>query len=686
MYSLFWRSPALSYIQKQNPIAVPAGAIVSNAASLRFTGKGATNYGKIQQENLLRLLENFAGDVEPDFPTVGQAWYDTAAGVLKVCATTAPSPLLWKSIGSTQISVTAPPNPSLGESWFMPTGSSSGVLYVFSGVGRYPQVNWDATNGYYPPASTARANIILNSSVYGPANTNYNEGYVHGFTAGVAADVNGLINTSTTLPKGVLATQHPVIDGYIVYDQSSTMTGAVGQQYFIAQQTQNGRWYYDNNTNLVEFTPNSSMLAVGRVTVSGEDVDQAPGLTAGVMWNETRTLTAVTQVIASKALAAIGGWEQVWPAVEVHGGRDEYDYMYGQLAALIGDPIMFGGSGAEGRYIQNLTDFKILDASMQRVWALRTPTDAGVNSTELGTLKVDPNSQDWDKLLAACRYAVARLELPAGMIADLASQPFVQDGLSVDTSLTGIVLPDPRAIPNDRRTRTRAGAITVFSQYQETANVLRAAIQQRYLLRGLLESSGVGNTFNSTVGTANQASFSAAGASFSGTTTHGLIFDFPVNGPEAPRFFNAGQALQLVLSHSGTSTPVDLTLRSITNTSGRIRITGDNTFVMSPAIPASLTQVPSNVGFRNFTAPGGPSSLLATMTSGSSVVSIRGLLQSSSSVLIYVDITGGGALTGTFSVMWSYIQDTAQYGANVRVYPVPAPYIAAHKYGSSIFV
>lgn len=57
MYNLFWRDTSLPFTQKQVQINVPPGAIVTNAASLRLTGKGFTNYGKVQQENLLRLFK-----------------------------------------------------------------------------------------------------------------------------------------------------------------------------------------------------------------------------------------------------------------------------------------------------------------------------------------------------------------------------------------------------------------------------------------------------------------------------------------------------------------------------------------------------------------------------------------------------------------------------------------------------
>lgn len=142
MYTLQWRTPSFD-VNKGTAIDVPVGTIVSNKSSLRFTGKGAANYGTIQQENLMRLLENFAGPTAPDYPTVGETWYDTANSILRLCSST--SPLTWKSLAGVQITNVgepSPASPALGDIWVQRTGSSSVVMYIFTGLGRYP---WTAT-------------------------------------------------------------------------------------------------------------------------------------------------------------------------------------------------------------------------------------------------------------------------------------------------------------------------------------------------------------------------------------------------------------------------------------------------------------------------------------------------------------------------------------------------------------
>lgn len=82
-YTVDWQSSGLPGLNK-TPITIPEKTIDSTATSLTLTGKGVANYGEIQQENFIRLMENFASANAPLAPTVGQLWFDTTANVPKV--------------------------------------------------------------------------------------------------------------------------------------------------------------------------------------------------------------------------------------------------------------------------------------------------------------------------------------------------------------------------------------------------------------------------------------------------------------------------------------------------------------------------------------------------------------------------------------------------------------------------
>lgn len=693
-YSLFWRSPALPYTQKQTAISVPAGAVVSNAASLRFTGKGAANYGKIQQENQMRLLENFAGSTAPSYPTVGQTWYDTAEGALKVCVATAPQTETWRSLNATQVTDIGedPPSPAvLGDTWYQRTGSASGILYVYTGLGRYPEADW-SSSAYFPAASANKLGIKRNFSTF--TSTNYGEGYIHGYTGVTAADVDGSIvvnGVTTTVPRGLMNTQMPVSNGFILWDTSATL-GA--NNFYSVRQVEDGSWQYDNGTTWVAFEPTNVMYAIGVLTVAEQDDGTTPGISAATIWGTAIVLSQLTQVPSALTDGAIGGWTQVFPTVDLGAGRDEYDYVMNLLAQLAGDPLSFGGSGALGRVVA-LSPLNTLDASLRLAWAGELPVDQNVlySSSLIGELRVEPNSQDWDRLLAAVKYSVNRLELPPSMLSDVSDLPFTQDGRQVPAdviALGGVMTPSDRRLAN-----RQAGSITMSRLFQETVNVLNAAIMNRYLLKGMLGNSGTNTAFPSVISTEEHASFQVVnpGSLFTSTATHGIAVNFTYTQPFMQWFFACGEAIEVIVRHvpGGSPTTADTNLKNLTDTKGRFRITNDSVIVMDSSNSPSVTQTPGTLGFEDCTTTS--QALIAVVGSGSASITLRGQRGSTtgSQIRFYLDIIAGGTTTGNFLVTWNVIKDNQVYtsGANsgTRIYPAPLAYVdPTDRQGSTSFV
>ena len=60
------------------------GTVDQTSTDLTLIGKNASSYGEFFNENLIRLLENFANTSSPSNPIQGQLWYDTTEGRLKV--------------------------------------------------------------------------------------------------------------------------------------------------------------------------------------------------------------------------------------------------------------------------------------------------------------------------------------------------------------------------------------------------------------------------------------------------------------------------------------------------------------------------------------------------------------------------------------------------------------------------
>jgi hypothetical protein len=106
-------------------------------SSLVLFGKGAPNYGEGQQENFLRLLENFAAPTAPVNPTIGQLWFKTSTNQLMVCVEIDGGTDDWMPIG-VWIGETAPANPFIGQLWFK---DSTNNLWVYGDAGVWIQLD-----------------------------------------------------------------------------------------------------------------------------------------------------------------------------------------------------------------------------------------------------------------------------------------------------------------------------------------------------------------------------------------------------------------------------------------------------------------------------------------------------------------------------------------------------------------
>lgn len=65
-------------------IAEVPNKTIRELAGIKLVGKGAGDIVKTNNENLLKILQNFAGEAPPQNPMPGQLWYDTANQCLKL--------------------------------------------------------------------------------------------------------------------------------------------------------------------------------------------------------------------------------------------------------------------------------------------------------------------------------------------------------------------------------------------------------------------------------------------------------------------------------------------------------------------------------------------------------------------------------------------------------------------------
>jgi len=112
-YIINWSKNQNEIISGKDPFNLNENEIISpstiskNAVgltSLTLTGRSVVNYGEIQQENFIRLLENFASSSPPKNATIGQLWFDAsdiANTTLKIC-------LSWQEVNDEVINTWGP--------------------------------------------------------------------------------------------------------------------------------------------------------------------------------------------------------------------------------------------------------------------------------------------------------------------------------------------------------------------------------------------------------------------------------------------------------------------------------------------------------------------------------------------------------------------------------------------------
>lgn len=123
---------------------LPDGQIDTTNSSLTLVGKNYPGYGVFLNQNMVRLMENFANSAAPVAPLPGQLWWDSSTKYLKVntATTKGTATQAFKPIATMTPASSAPSTPQVGEQWWDTTNVQ---LKVYNGSG------WSVIG----PASTA---------------------------------------------------------------------------------------------------------------------------------------------------------------------------------------------------------------------------------------------------------------------------------------------------------------------------------------------------------------------------------------------------------------------------------------------------------------------------------------------------------------------------------------------------
>jgi len=109
------------------------GTIDTTTTSLTLVGKNYPGYGTFLNQNVVRIVENFANGSAPTGPLPGQLWWDTSTKLINVNTATAKGSAsqAFKPLATMTSSASAPLNPVVGEQWW---DTSNVQLKVYNGT------------------------------------------------------------------------------------------------------------------------------------------------------------------------------------------------------------------------------------------------------------------------------------------------------------------------------------------------------------------------------------------------------------------------------------------------------------------------------------------------------------------------------------------------------------------------
>ena len=115
-----------------------AGGLLDNTtdsvnSSLTLVGKNYKGYGLFLNQNVVRLMENFANTTGPTEPLPGQLWYNSTTKLLNVNISTVKgtASVIWKTVAGLTYSASTPTNAYTGEQWY---DSTTGQLKIYTGT------------------------------------------------------------------------------------------------------------------------------------------------------------------------------------------------------------------------------------------------------------------------------------------------------------------------------------------------------------------------------------------------------------------------------------------------------------------------------------------------------------------------------------------------------------------------
>ena len=192
---------------------------------LTLIGRNYTNYGEFQNENFVKLLENFASSQNPSLtgafsPLVGTLWYDTTGKQIRVY-----DGANWVPVSERTVSAAAPTSNKLGDQWYDTVNQQ---LKSWNGT------SWTVVGPPYSVLDGKSGSIVESiEDIYGNkhtvVNTYTNNNLISIESFGPTFQPLNAITGFTTVVSGINLFNGSVING--LTENSQRLAGVYGNVY-----------------------------------------------------------------------------------------------------------------------------------------------------------------------------------------------------------------------------------------------------------------------------------------------------------------------------------------------------------------------------------------------------------------------------------------------------------------------
>jgi hypothetical protein len=306
-------------------LTMAEGKVDSETTSLDLIGKNVDNYGEILNNNLIRLMTNFAGptSISPRSPQVGQLWYNTTDKRLTVY-----NGIEFKPTDQTLVSGTEPLTTSTGDLWYDSVNSQlkiwNGTTYKIVG----PAVSGVLGKfGVEPPSVSIKefgTNIPKNVGVM----------FSYGASLALATTASFTMSTSSSLIYFGASTSTEIVSGITVIDDLDVK----GDVYIRGDIMTPKTWLtaYADITNFGNPADGAASSATIQTRIGNANVSIIADI-LNYTFNTTTSLTGVSYPIDSEAkvICYFNTASSVRHFILTSAGWDTYDEYFNSYAQTV---------------------------------------------------------------------------------------------------------------------------------------------------------------------------------------------------------------------------------------------------------------------------------------------------------------------------------------------------------------